>query len=207
MPKPVVISIIAAVVVILLVTGILVRGCEHDASVEVTSEIGIVENGHAYDRAVLELGDAKKLVLPNDATVRRLDDAPNPRQVELLMRKTLAFDGSATTQMSIRHVRDRMGCAVKREDDTVMLATFGEWTLRAEGGAHLRLVALVPAGVELERRNGLSGPESAATDRGGLVLDADGEGPAEHVHAADGLAEGWRPLPDRPDPEWRVNEH
>ncbi|HZU34493.1 MAG TPA: hypothetical protein VFA18_01220 [Gemmataceae bacterium] len=44
----------------------------------------------------------------------------------------------------------------------MVLATFGEWHSQIEGGTNIRLVVLVPQGIKVEQRHGLSGRDSAA---------------------------------------------
>ena len=77
-----------------------------------------------------------------------------------------------------------MGCAAKADGDALVVATFGEWDSRIEGGADMTLVAVVPAGLAVEHRKELSGPKSAGRD------------PNEGSAAA-----GWKAVPDEPDPD------
>jgi hypothetical protein len=94
-----------------------------DPSIEVSERFGIVENGSAYDRAAVDLGGAKTIVLPHDAIVRR---AGEPGRVQLFMKKTMAFAGHPPEPMSIQGTRKNMGCAVKAEAEELLVATFGE---------------------------------------------------------------------------------
>ena len=64
-----------------------------------------------------------------------------------------------------------------------MVAIHGEWDSRIEGGARVKLVAVVPDGVEVEQRAGLSKPLDARGAWGGLSLPS----------------EGWTAVPDPPD--------
>src|SRR5258708_644991 len=59
-----------------------------------------VENGTAYDRSAVDLGKARKIILPHDAVVRR---AGETAKFELFMAKTLAFFGHPPEPMSIRN--------------------------------------------------------------------------------------------------------
>jgi hypothetical protein len=63
--------------------------------------------------------------------------------------------------MSIRGALKNIGCAVRVEDDTLVVATYGEWDSRIEGGAYMKVVAVIPDGLVVEQRKGLSGPDSA----------------------------------------------
>src|SRR5215207_9991236 len=84
---------------------------------------GKVENGSAYDRAAVDIGACTKVVLPADAIVRR---SAEPGKLGLLLRKTLGFGGHAPESMSIRGARKNMGAAVRVEQNSLIVATFGE---------------------------------------------------------------------------------
>jgi hypothetical protein len=143
---------------ILLVAGLLafLNGCSAvndsgDSSVILDTERAPsqkVENGIAYDRATLDLGGAKKVVLPAEAAVRRTGEAG---KVQLLMAKRLSFGGHPSETMSIRQSRKEMGCAVRTEGAALVVAIHGEWDSGIEGGARVRLVAVVPEGVEVDQ--------------------------------------------------------
>ena len=93
----------------------------HDPSVVVTGR-GVsenVENGTAYDLAVVDLGNAKNVVLPDTAIVRRCGE---PGKVQLFMAKILAFAGHPPEPMNIGTTRKNMGCAVRIEKDALMFA-------------------------------------------------------------------------------------
>lgn len=143
-----------------------------------------VENGTAYDRATLDLGGAKKLVLPAEATIRRGGEAG---KVQLLLAKRLSFGGhpGPGNKVSIRDARKGMGCAYRREGGAVVVAICGEWDYGIEGGTRVALTAVVPDCVEVEQRKGLSEPLGEHRAWGGLALDA----------------AGWTAIPDVPDPE------
>jgi hypothetical protein len=128
----------------------------------------LVQNGRAFDKAVLEVGANGILVVPEGARVE--DGAPQGR-VEIYMEKILSYMGHPPHRMSIRQVRHHMGVARKTEGNKVVIATFGEWDSDIEGGAFMRLLIRVPDGVTVERRAGLSG--EASPGRGWPALDAD----------------------------------
>jgi hypothetical protein len=77
------------------------------------------------------------------------------------MAKTLNYGGHPGELMTIRKMREDMGCASREDGDTLLIRTFGEWDSRIEGGAYITLVVVVPNGVEVEQRKGLSGPKNA----------------------------------------------
>jgi hypothetical protein len=138
------------------------------------------ENGSAFDEARVDLGTYRKVVVPDNASVWGVDRG---EPLQLLMEKRLSYMGHPGEPMSIRAMRSQMGCATRREEEALLIATFGEWSSK-EGGARMRVTVLVPDGVVVVKRRGLSGPESA------------GRGVELH-----GLAKGWTPVPDIPDPE------
>jgi hypothetical protein len=146
-----------------------------------------VQNGTAYDRATFDVRGVKRIVLPAEATVRR---GGSDEQVQLFMAKELQFGGHPGEAMSIGQTRKEMGCASRREGATLTVAIYGEWDSGVEGGAYVKLVAVVPDGIEVEQRPGLSKP-----------LDA--------VHAWRGLslpAPGWVAIPDSPDANRSASE-
>jgi hypothetical protein len=55
-----------------------------------------------------------------------------------------------------------MGVAYRREGDSIILGTFGEWDSHIEGGTGIRLRVAVPDGITVKRAPRLSGPESEA---------------------------------------------
>lgn len=155
-----------------------------------------VENGSAYDQAAVDLGSAKMLVLPDDAVVRRSADAG---KVELFMKKTLAFGGHPPERMSIRDARKNMGCAVKQEVGALVIATFGEWDSHIEGGTFMRVIAVIPEGMELEQRKGLSGENSAGREWNGQWLTKPKDVKRGYWYGPASPADGWTAIPDVPD--------
>jgi hypothetical protein len=71
-----------------------------------------VENGSAYDRAMIDLGNIKKIVLPDNASVRALGKTG---ELQLLIIKTLNFSGHPPRPMSVRDARKNMGLATRTE--------------------------------------------------------------------------------------------
>lgn len=176
------------------------RPGEHDPSVVVSDGVRInenVENGTAFDRAGIDLGTARKVVLPDTAAVRRSAEAG---AVELLMAKRLAFGGHPPARVSIRDARRNMGCAVKAEGDALVVATYGEWDSHIEGGADMRLVAVVPEGVEVEQRKGLSGEASAGREWRGEYLTRPKDAKGGWWYGPASPAGEWSAVPAVPDP-------
>jgi len=156
-----------------------------------------VENGTAYDRAAVEPGAAKKLVLPDTATVRRTTEGSS---VRLFLAKHLGFGGHPPEPMSIRDARKNMGCAVKAEGDALVVATFGEFHT-IEGGASMKLVAVVPEGLAVEQRPGLSGHASAGREWHGTYLTKPADAKGGYWYGPASPADGWKGVPDEPDPD------
>ena len=151
-----------------------------------------VENGYAYDKATLDLPPGATLVVPDEARVAR--GAPAGR-VELYMEKWLDYDGEGT-RLSIRELRNAMGCATRREGGRLTLATYGEWQTD-QGGARLTLLVKVPAGQRVERQSGLSGADSVAQ----------GQREAGDWPTAGRPRAGWSAVPDEPDPDRTTRTH
>jgi hypothetical protein len=157
-----------------------------------------VQNGSAYDRAGVELGAATKVVLPDNAQVRR---TPEGGKVQLFMKKTLSFHGHPPESMSISGARKNMGCAVRTEGTALIVATFGEWDSHIEGGTFMRLVAIIPEGTEVEERPGLSGEKSAGREWHGFYLTKPKDAQGGYWYGPASPAEGWAAVPDVPDPD------
>src|SRR4029078_2254058 len=86
------------------------------------------------------------------------------------MQKTLAFGGHPPKLVSIRNVRKKMGCILRIDGDDLLLATFGEWASRIEGGKFMKVLVYVPDGVAVEQREGLSGPKYIGNEWQGEYL-------------------------------------
>jgi hypothetical protein len=150
----------------------------------------LVENGRAYDKAVIDTRDLKTVVLPEGPKIEIEHGGPRGR-IEIFMEKVQGFGGHLGKPMSIRETRKKMGCAKKAEADKTVIGTFGEWDSNIEGGAYMHLLFRVPAGVKVETRNGLCGPYGARKGRGGPLIRE------ERIVPGEG---GWQAIPDEPDP-------
>src|SRR5258708_9041684 len=106
------------------------------------------------------------------------------------MAKTLAFFGHPPAPMSIRNARKNVGCAVKPEEDALVVATYGEWD-SIEGGARMKLLASVPEGVEVEHRNGFSGPSSAGREWHGKYLTKPKDAQDGYWYGPASPTDGW----------------
>lgn len=149
-----------------------------------------ITNGQAYDKAVLDIGDYKGVIVPDDAKVEH--GAP-AGQMEINMKKSLHWMGHLGPGV-FRHIRDerkRMGCASKTEADKLVIATWGEWDSLIEGGASMKMLIRVPAGLRVETRKGLSGP-ARGPPRSAPTKLRDEIKPGEN---------GWKAVSDEPDPK------
>jgi hypothetical protein len=107
-----------------------------------------VENGTAYDKALLDLGGTNKVILPTEATIRRGGVAG---RVQLLVAKQLGFAGHPGEPTSFREARKHLGCAVRSEGAALLVAIHGEWDSGIECRARVKHIAVVPDGVEVDR--------------------------------------------------------
>jgi hypothetical protein len=171
--------------------SVLLRSVSHPHGV-------ILEHGSIFDQAVLDLGVHQRIVVPDTATIDRVKGG---QQVRVYMKKTLDFDGFPGEPMTLRTARRNMGCAVKEDEKSLVLATFGEFDTK-EGGAEIECLLLVPEGIEVVRQSGLSGRESAGNGGHRPSSERDTVG---RWYGPTAPRAGWKELPARPDPERRAN--
>jgi hypothetical protein len=168
-------------------------------SVVLSRKFGNVENGSAYDKAAIELGDFTRVILPDDAAVRHEGEA---KKLQIYMKKTLGFVGHPPEAMSIRQARNYMGCAVQVEKTALVIATFGEWDSHIEGGARIKVLFVVPKGVEIEKRSKLSGENSVCSRAWeGGYLTKPVEVKEGYWYGPASPAEGWKAVKAVPDLE------
>jgi hypothetical protein len=184
--------------VVAFVLGAIAWNTNWDRSVEFSDKFGKVQNDSAFDRAGLDLGEHRKVVLPINIEIRREGEG---NRLQIFMRKTMEYAGHPTKPMSIKNARKNMGCAVMVERNALGLATFGEWDSRIEGGADMHVVVLVPKGTKVEQRRGLSGPKSAGKEWGGRYLVGRELKDGYFWYGPSLPADGWSAIPDTPDPE------
>jgi hypothetical protein len=157
-----------------------------------------VQNGRAYDKAVMDIGQDAMLVVSSNARIER---APSSRDVvEIFMEKRMSFAGHPPKPMSIRLARKYMGCA--RRDDTgrITVATYGEWGSR-EGGTSMRLLFRVPTGVQIETPADLNGEKSAGEKWKGAGLPDENGVSEGWWYGPAAPAKGWTAIASVPDPQ------
>lgn len=184
------------------VIGSVCLGADLDPSIVVDKEHVIdpeVENGTAYDKAVVDLRAARRVVLPDTAVLRR---GGGVGTVRLLMAKRLSFGGHPPEPMTLSGARKNMGCAVRAEGGSLVVATYGEWDSRVEGGADITLIAIVPDGLEVKRRKGLSGPRSEAQEHRHESLAKPTPAKGRYWYGPTSPAEGWNAVAAEPDASW-----
>jgi hypothetical protein len=156
-----------------------------------------VQNGRAYDKAVLEMKPDSILVVPTNARVEF--DSAGPHVVQLFMEKCLSFGGHPPKPMSIRLARKYMGCARHEETGGITIATYGEWGSK-EGGTELRLLVRVPSGTRVQTRPDLSGEHSAG-ESWETTTAGEPDVPEGWWYGPASPAKGWKPIPSTPDPQ------
>jgi hypothetical protein len=180
---------------LLVCAAVSLAGCEGEKPhVKVAAEPpALVENGTVYDRARIDAQGVVKVVFPKDAIVRHTHA---PEAIQLFMAKQLQFFGHPPAPINLRSARAYLGCATRKDGQALLVATYGEWGSK-EGGARIRLLALVPEGIEIDQRDELSGPQSPA-NHGAEMSSA---GPDGYWYGAKAPAKDWTALPSSPDPE------
>jgi hypothetical protein len=179
----------------LVYAAVSLAGCEGEKpQVKVAAEPpALVENGTVYERARVDAQGLVKVVFPKDAVVRRTHA---PEAIQLFMAKELQFFGHPPAAINLRSARAYLGCATRKDGRALLVATYGEWGSK-EGGARIRLLVLVPEGIETEQRDELSGPESPA-NHGAELSSA---GPDGYWYGAKAPAKDWTAVSSSPDPQ------
>jgi hypothetical protein len=174
---------------------------EVDRSLIFSQTFDNVENGSAFDKAVVEIGRHKKIILPDTATLPQDGDAG---KLQIFMKKTLSFYGHPPESMSIRQARKNMGCALQMEKDALVVSTFGEWDSLKEGGTNLKLLIVVPMGIEVETRARLSGVNSVGREWKGKYLTKPVEVKEGYWYGLATPGEGWEAIAAVPDEQRRA---
>jgi hypothetical protein len=146
-----------------------------------------VENGRAYDRALIIVEGQTGVVVPSDA---RIEQGAAHGRIEVYLEKSLDYWGHPHRFMSIREERKAMGCASRSDAHQLAIATWGEWNDDLEGGAQMKVLIRVPPGLRIEARKGLSGP---------IIIGPRGSGGSPRTKVTPGK-DGWKAISDEPDP-------
>jgi hypothetical protein len=105
----------------------------------------LVINGDSYEQCQFKLPEkVRTIVLPKGTSVYRRGLS----SVDLQVKKSLSWVGHPSTKTSIDDERSRMGVSVEISGSRLQIRPFGTWG-SFEGGADLKLIAGVPAGVSV----------------------------------------------------------
>ena len=118
-----------------------------------------IQNGVAYDVGTLDLRGVRKIAVPSTTVVRR---ASSGNEGLTAMEKTLGVVGSPVKPIDIADRRKELGCAYKREGDSLVVGTYGEYVIPGHGGAFVRLAVYLPEGMTVDKRAELGGAGSLA---------------------------------------------
>ena len=141
-----------------------------------------VQNGSAFERAVIGVSQFDALVIPDDA---RIETSTPRADLTLLTKKTLDYRGHPSKPVDIRVEYKNAGCAYRIDGSTMTVATYGEWWSK-EGGLQMQLIFLAPPTTRVLRKRGLSGEESEASPDAMSIL--------EHAHSLGVPVKGWNPV-------------
>ena len=118
----------------------------------------LVKNGVSYERAIVDFSQYRAVVIPHDCIVRRAGPIEG---FNIYLEKVVAYRGWNDKPIGIEKDRHTMGVAFRLSGRAVAFATYGEWQA-TDGGALIRLSILVPAEMEIQKREDLSGPGGMA---------------------------------------------
>lgn len=138
--------------------------------VEVAHVFGNVINGSAYDKAVLLPAASDMFVFPDDAIIETTHEGS---EIEIFIKKTLSYHGHPPGSITVLDAREAMGVSHRIDDKQFILATYGEWDSRIEGGASIRLLLRIPQEMSYTTRQGLSGSDSEACGGFGMFHTED----------------------------------
>ena len=171
-------------------------GFVEDRSVEAGEVFGNVCNGKAYDASRIRLEGIRKLVVPQDVSIR----AGQEGGIDVYAAKSLDFFGHPPDSMGISESRRWMGAAMKVEGDELRLSTYGQWDSNIEGGLQIHLLLVVPPGVQVSRS--LASDSSPSCSRGWPEGEPSFQRPTNPIrYGMMACGGGWRPLHQRPDPD------
>jgi hypothetical protein len=154
-----------------------------------------VTNGTAFDRAMIDAGDCRAVVVSSKTTV---EFSEKPGKLTVLMEKHLGFFGHPPNSTSIDEMRTEMGCAYRKKDGKIEIGKFGEFDSGGEGGKGVTLTIRVPAGTVIERNDETELPKGDGAHTSPLKLHHEGE---KSWCSRKGSDEHWIPLVGEPDRE------
>ena len=96
-----------------------------------SADPGMVTNGTAFDRATIDMGECRWIVVP---TKTEVEFSEEPGRATLFMKKEMGFMGHPSKRMTIDEERQKMGCAYRKHEGKVFVGKFGEFDSGIEGG-------------------------------------------------------------------------
>jgi hypothetical protein len=154
-----------------------------------------VTNGTAFDRATIDIGDCRAVVVSSKTKV---EFSEKPGKLTLLMEKKMGFFGHPPKSTSIDDIRTKMGCAYRKKDGKIQIGKFGEFDTGGEGGKVITLNVRVSAGTAIERNDETELPHSEGASVSPLEWHNEGDKTWCSMKGSD---DHWTPLVGEPDKE------
>jgi hypothetical protein len=154
-----------------------------------------VSNGTAFDRASIDMGECRWIVVP---TKTEVEFSEKPGRLTLLMKKQMGFMGHPPNRTTIDEARQQMGCAYRKHDGKLFVGKFGEFDSGGEGGKFVSLTVRVPEGTVVERSDELELPSGDRARSSPLSLHQEGK---DLWCSVEGSNDHWTPVLGEPDKE------
>ncbi len=151
--RPTVQGMLAAAI---LCGGALLAACDSTVVNTSATDWNIV-NGTAFDMTTIDPAGAEALYVPEDTII---NPSSTDGKIHVYLKKVLNWRGHPTLPTDIHFERHKMGCAYRHDGEAMTLATWGEYYGKEEGGATISLAVVVPPGLKVEMKKGLSGPDN-----------------------------------------------
>lgn len=158
-----------------------------------SADPGMVTNGTAFDRATIDMGECRWIVVP---TKTEVEFSEEPGRATLFMKKEMGFMGHPSERMTIDEERRQMGCAYRKHEGKVFVGKFGEFDSGIEGGKFISLKIRVPEGTVIERTDDLELPGSSGARSSPLRLHQEGKDVWCMVKDS---SDRWTPVVGEPD--------
>jgi hypothetical protein len=155
----------------------------------------MVANGTAFDRATIDMGDCRWILVPSKTEV---EFSAEPARLTLLMKKEMGFMGRPPERVTIDEVRRKMGCAYRKRDGKILVGKFGEFDSGGDGGKFVSLKVRAPEGTVIERSDEFELPSGAGARTSPLALHQEGK---DLWCSIEGSSERWTPVFGDPDRE------
>lgn len=160
-----------------------------------SADAGMVTNGTAFDRATIDMGECRWIMVPSKTEV---EFAEEPGRLTLMMKKEMSIMGHPPKRITIDEVRQKIGCAYRKHDGKILVGKFGEFDSGGEGGEFVSLKVRVPRGTVIERNDDLELPSCSGARTSPLVLHQEGK---DLWCSVEGSSERWTPVIGEPDKE------